>query len=519
MTDVEKVSPGTETGTPDRLDRSVWLIAGVVVLGSIMSILDVTVVNIAMPTFQRQWHVAATSTAWTMTGYTLALATVIPITGWAADRFGTKRLYMTAMVLFVAGSVLCSTAGGIGELITYRVVQGLGGGMLMPLGMTMMTRAAGPSRVGQVMAVLGVPMLLGPICGPILGGWLIQIASWHWIFLINLPIGICGLVFAYLVLPKDQEHKSESFDFLGMVLLSPGLALFLYGVTSIPRAGTVLAKDVLIPAIIGLVLIAGFVFHALRAKNPLIDLGLFRNRNVMVAAITMVVFTMSFFGTNMLLPQYFQEIRGQGTLNTGLLLIPSGIGAMLTMPVGGRLVDKIGPGKVVLTGLTLILIGMSVFMTVDAHSHYWLLLGGLFVMGMGLGSTMMPTMTAALSTLTHQQVARGSTLMNILSQVGSSCGTAIIAVVLTNNLKHQQGAQEAIGAQLHALPPGVHLPQRLLETGLTNGGHGFGYTFIVSVALIACCLIPAAFLPRSKAAQAAAAGDLGQVDDAPALMH
>ena len=177
-----------------------------------------------------------------MTGYTLALASVIPLTGWAADRFGTKRLYLLAVVLFTAGSVLCSLAGSLEQLVAFRVLQGLGGGMLMPLGMTILTRAAGPERVGRVMAVLGIPMLLGPIFGPILGGWLIDAASWHWIFLINVPIGIVALVYAAIVLPKDHVEPSETFDWLGMLCSRPASPLFLYGVSTIPEAGTHLGR-------------------------------------------------------------------------------------------------------------------------------------------------------------------------------------------------------------------------------------------------------------------------------------
>ncbi|HEY6594775.1 MAG TPA: MFS transporter, partial [Asanoa sp.] len=180
----------------DKLDSGVLKVAGVVVIGAIMSILDVTVVSVALPTFQREFDASYATVAWTMTAYTLALATVIPITGWAADRFGTKRLYLMSLVLFVGGSALCSVAWDIGPLILFRALQGLGGGMLMPLGMTIMTRAAGPHRIGRVMAVLGVPMLLGPIGGPILGGWLIEAASWHWIFLINVPIGVIAFLSA-----------------------------------------------------------------------------------------------------------------------------------------------------------------------------------------------------------------------------------------------------------------------------------------------------------------------------------
>ena len=192
---------------PEKIDAAVLKVAGVVVLGAIMSILDITVVNVALPTFQKVFAdgaepLAYSAVAWTVTGYTLALATVIPLTGWAADRFGTKRLYMTALLLFTAGSALCASASSIELLVAFRVLQGLGGGMLMPLGMTIMTRAAGPARMGRLMAILGVPMLLGPIFGPILGGWLIENYSWHWIFLINLPIGALALGYAFLVLPE-----------------------------------------------------------------------------------------------------------------------------------------------------------------------------------------------------------------------------------------------------------------------------------------------------------------------------
>ncbi|MGH3448230.1 MAG: DHA2 family efflux MFS transporter permease subunit, partial [Nocardioidaceae bacterium] len=394
----------------DKLDAAVMKVAGVVVLGAIMAILDMTVVSVAVPTFQSVFDASYANVAWTMTGYTLALATVIPLTGWAADRFGTKRLYMLAIVLFVAGSLLCATAESIGALITFRVIQGLGGGMLMPLGMTIMTRAAGPHRVGRVMAVLGVPMLLGPIGGPILGGWMIESYSWHWIFLINLPIGIAALMYAQWALPKDSPEPKESFDFLGMLLLSPGLALLLFGVSSIPGQGTVVATRVLLPAIVGVLLIAAFARHALRPEHPLIDLRLFKNRQLTAAVITMFMFAVAFFGAMLLIPSYYLQVRGETTLDAGLLMAPQGIGAMLTMPLAGKMTDKMGAGKIVLTGLVGIVIGMSVLTQVGPDTSYWLLLSGLFVMGLGMGSTMMPTMTAALQTLREHTIARGSTL-------------------------------------------------------------------------------------------------------------
>jgi EmrB/QacA subfamily drug resistance transporter len=482
----------------DQLDAAVFKVAGVVVLGAIMSILDVTVVTVAIPTFQHAFtaHVSYATAAWSMTGYTLALATVIPLTGWAADRFGTKRLYLLALIFFMLGSLLCATAWNIEALIGFRIVQGLGGGMLMPLAMTIMTHAAGPQRIGRMMAVLGVPMLLGPILGPILGGWLIGF-SWHWIFLINLPIGVIGLILAIIVLPSDRPEPSQSFDFLGMALASPGLALFLFGVSSIPEKQTVLAARVLIPALIGLALLVVFVFHASRTEHALIDLQLFKNRALTFAVLTMTLFVIAFMGSSLLMPSYLQQVRGESALMAGLLIAPSGLGAMCTMPIAGRLVDKIGPGKIVLTGLTVLTIGMAFLTQLGAHTSYVFVCLVLFVMGLGMGSTMMPTMTAAIQTLNHAQVARGSTLMNVVNQVGGSIGTATISVVLTTLLSHKQLAGAAIASRenpaiVHQLPPGA------LDTGFVQAASGFSHTYIVAVVLLATTLIPAAFLPRVK---------------------
>ncbi|MGW4364033.1 DHA2 family efflux MFS transporter permease subunit [Nocardia takedensis] len=496
--------------TSDKLDARVFKVAGVVVLGAIMSILDITVVTVAIPTFQVEFDTSYAIAAWTMTGYTLALATVIPLTGWAADRFGTKRLYMAALTFFVLGSLLCSTAWNIESLIAFRVLQGIGGGMLMPLGMTIMTHASGPQRVGRVMAVLGVPMLLGPIGGPILGGWLIDAFSWHWIFLINLPIGVVALVLAFVVFPSDSPEPSESFDFLGMLLASPGLALFLFGVSSIPEQGTVASARVLIPIAVGVVLLVLFVLHALRTEHPLIDLHLFRNRALTFSVITMVLFAIAFFGAGLLLPSYLQQVRGESALAAGLLIAPQGLGAMLTMPIAGRFVDKVGPGRIVLVGVALLTVGMVFFTRLAADTPYSILLVALFIQGLGMGCTMMPIMTAAIQTLTHAQVARGSTLMNIVNQTSGSIGTAAISVVLTNLLTDQPLAGPAIASRVdptvaEKLPPGS------IETGLDQAAHAFGNTYIVAVVLIALTLIPAFFLPRGKPKNP-------ELTDAPAVM-
>jgi EmrB/QacA subfamily drug resistance transporter len=419
------------------------------------------------------------------------------MTGWAADRFGTKRLFLLAITLFVAGSVLCSLADSISMLVFFRVLQGLGGGMLMPLGMTIMTRAAGPERIGRVMAVLGVPMLLGPIAGPIVGGWLIESASWHWIFLINLPIGIGALIFAALVLPSDRPQPSESFDFVGMLLLSPGLALFLYGVSQTPDTGTLLATKVLLPALVGLVLVVAFVFHALRARHPLIDLHLFKDRQLTVSVITLSLFAIAFFGATLLFPSYFLQVRGETTLKAGLLLAPQGLGAMVTMPIAGLLADKTGARKIVMVGIVLITLGMVTFTQVGPDTSYALLLGSLFVMGLGMGATMMPIMTAALQTLTDHNLARGSTLMNIVQQVAGSVGTALMSVVLTNAYQSRDAANTLVQASQDPKLMGSLSPQAIAR-GLSQMADSFGVTFVVATVLIALCLVPAAMLSNRK---------------------
>jgi EmrB/QacA subfamily drug resistance transporter len=479
---------------PDQIDGAVLKIAGVVVLGAIMSILDITVVNVALPTFTAVFSspgnvVSYAHVAWTVTAYTLALATVIPLSGWAGDRFGTKRLYMLAVVLFTAGSALCATAGSINVLIFFRTLQGLGGGMLMPVGMTIMTRAAGPHRMGRLMAILGVPMLLGPILGPILGGWLIQVASWHWIFLINVPIGIVAFVYSFLVLPKDAPEPSESFDFVGMLLMSPGLALFLFGVSSIPGEGTVTAPRVWVSMVIGVVLILAFVRHSFRPEHPLLDLRLFKNRELTISIITMFLFAAAFFGGLLLVPTYFQEVRGESTLQAGLLVAPQGIGAMLTMPIAGALSDRLPIGRIVPVGLVLILIGMFGLTQVTSDTSYTLLIAELVVMGFGMGATMMPLFTAALKTLRPVQVARGSTLLNISQQIASSVGVAVMSVLLTNHLK------------------GV--------SSLSAGGGAFAKTYWVAWVLVALTLVPALMLPRKDAA----ATDDGSEVLPPVVMH
>ncbi len=505
--DPPEETPGASGG----LDRGVLAVAMVVVLGAIMSILDVTVVNVAIKRLAGAFDAPLSTIQWVATGYTLALATVIPVTGWAAARFGTKRLYMISIGLFVAGSALAGTAWSAGSLIAFRVLQGLGGGMIMPAGMTILTQAAGPRRVGQVMSIVGIPMLLGPICGPILGGWLVDDVSWRWIFFINLPIGVVALFLAARILGRDTPRPGERLDVLGLVLLSPGLAALIYGLAKGAQKSDFGSAEVLIATIAGAVLVVLFTIRALTARAPLIDLRLLKRRSVAAASGMIALFMCAFMGAMLLLPLYYQVVRQENALSAGLLLAPQGLGAMITMPVGGKLTDRIGPGRVVLIGLPVVIGAVAGFTAVlHADTSYWTLGGVLFVMGLGMGLTMMPTMAAAVQTLVHDEVPRASTMLNIIQQVSASVGTALMSVLLANTLADKLGTPKGGG-----LSTAQKVPPQIMQKIVGPMADAFQSTYWWAVGLLVLAFIPALLLPRRKPADLPA----GAPADAPVPMH
>jgi EmrB/QacA subfamily drug resistance transporter len=491
---MRRMSETSVNSRMEPLDRQTWIVAGVVMLGAVMSILDTTVVNVAIDHLSGAFHASLTTIQWVITGYTLALATVIPITGWAADRFGTKRIYLTSLVLFTAGSVLSGLAWSAGTLIFFRVLQGIGGGMIMPSVMTIMTRKAGPHRMGRVMGVLGVPMLIAPIMGPILGGWLVDDVSWRWIFFINLPIGIVAFILGMMVLEPDEPQPAHRLDWLGMALLSPGLAVFIYGLAESSNDGFGAARS-WGPTLAGVLLIAAWAIHSWRVSNPLIDLRTFAHTRAGAAGGTFLLFAISVFGSMLLVPLYFQAVRGQSALHAGLLMAPGGLGAMLLMPVSGKLTDRYGPTWLPAVGLPLVAIGLIPFAFVGAHTSYVLLCAGNFVQGLGMGFAMMPNMTAAMQAVPAAAIARTSTAMNIIRQAGASIGTAILSVLLataiTSNLSailgsHAGGAGSGGIGALQRLPASAHAQ---IAGPLA---HAFASTFVWALALIVVAFIPAA---------------------------
>jgi EmrB/QacA subfamily drug resistance transporter len=474
------------------IDRELGRLAAVVVLGTIMSILDTTIVNVAISTLSRELHASLTSIQWVTTGYLLALATVIPLTGWTMERFGAKRMWMTSVVLFLAGSTLCGLAWSTESLVVFRVLQGFGGGMIMPIGQAILAQAAGPQRMGRIMSVIGVPTLLGPILGPVIGGLIVDNFSWRWIFFVNLPVGAVALVLAWRILPAREVRVTRPvLDLLGLALLSPGLAAVVYGLSQVGAKGTFEAANVLVGLVAGGVLLVAFCWHARRLKGAaLLDLRLFADRAFAAASGTTFVFGISLFGAMLILPLYYQVVRGESALAAGLLLAPQGVGAAMAMPIAGRITDQVGAGRIVPGGLVLALLGTFTYTQLTADTSYTLLAVSLWVRGIGLGMTMMPSMAAAYQTLDRPAVPRATTSINIIRTVGGSLGTAILTVVLERRIAANiPGATGSLG----------ELRGGQIARAAEPLAHAFGQTFWVALGLTALAFIPAAFLPRRPA--------------------
>jgi EmrB/QacA subfamily drug resistance transporter len=422
----------------DRLEPHVKRIAIVIVLGSIMSILDTTIVNIALDTLSKDLHSSFSSIQWVVSAYLLALGAVIPLTGWAVRRFGAFRIYMQALILFTVGSGLCAMANSTAELIFFRALQGIGGGMLMPTGFVLLVRAVGRDNLPKVMSAIGVPMVLAPIFGPTLGGFLLQSVSWHAIFIINVPIGILTAFVAARLLPRGGAEKQSAgrLDWQGLILAAIGIVGVTYGFSQSAAAGSFTSRSVVLPIVVGLVLLVGFVMRASRAKNPLLDMELYKIRAYSAATMVMFCLGAALFGAMILLPLYFQVARGQDAIHTGLYLVPQGIGAAIGMRRSAWATSRFGAGLTSLCGGIVMVAATTPFLFFGAKTSYLLIAAPMVVRGLGIGLAFMPAFTAAFATLNHDQVADASPQLNVIQRVGGSLGTAVIAVILQSKLTH-----------------------------------------------------------------------------------
>jgi EmrB/QacA subfamily drug resistance transporter len=424
----------TET---DRLDGPLRRLIAVVLLGGIMGILDGSVVAVGVNTLAGQFHTSLSTIGWVSTGYLLALTVAIPVTTWAIDRVGARRLWLTALAAFLTASLASGLAWDVASLIVFRVLQGLAAGVLDPLVLTLLARAAGPRRAGRVMGLMGMVLSAGPVLGLILGGIVLEHATWRWMFLINLPIGAVALLGALREVPPGPpraDAPATRLDILGVALLGPGFAALVLALTQSADRTRFLDWQVLVPLAAGVALLAGYSWHALRARPrraaPLIDLRLFARAAFAGSVAIMSLVGLTTFANLFALPLYYQREHGFGPLRSGLMVAPFAVAAVLCMPLSGRLSDRLGPRALVPGGAVLAALGELAFIRTGAHTTLvWPALAA-FVVGAGLSFVGAPTMGSLYRTLPPALVPQGSSVLYILNQLGAAFGIAVVTLIL-----------------------------------------------------------------------------------------
>jgi EmrB/QacA subfamily drug resistance transporter len=473
------------TGNSERvtIERHVWVISGVVILGMIMSILDTTIVNVALDRLSTDLHSTISEVQWVVTGYLLALAAVMPVTGWAARRWGAKRVYLVSLVLFTLGSLACGVSNSLVALVIFRVLQGIGGGMIMPLAQLIMAQVAGPKRMGRVMGIVSMPAMLAPIFGPVIGGLILQNLHWSWIFFVNGPIGVLAFVLALRMLPETDSGEAGPLDRVGLALLPAGAATGIYGISKLGTGAALGSAGVLVPIVIGVVLSGLFCLHALRIERPLLDVRLYSNRVFAGASLTTFGLGAALFGAMILVPLYYQRVRGYSVIDTGLLNGPQGIGALIAMPIAGRLTERLGGGRVAIAGVLVLCLSTLPLAFVGAHTSVVLISLVLVVRGLSIGFSFMPAMTAAFSVMRPDQLSDATPQLNVVMRIGSAIGVAVLAVVLQRESVHARSSDAL--------------------------GHAFAHTYwwglgIAVASLLPCLVLLKAERPGRTAAQAVA---------------
>lgn len=414
------------------VDPAVWRTVWVVLVGALAVLFDTTIVAVALHTLSTELHAPISTIQWVTTGYLLALAVVIPITGWAQQVLGAKRLWIVALTIFLTGSILSSLAWSVGSLIAFRLVQGVGGGVLMPLMSTLVMQAAGGRNLGRVMSVVSLPAVLGPILGPVIGGVILQNLHWSWMFWVNVPFCIAGLVLAAIFLPKDGPVTRAPLDVVGFALMALGLVGVLWGLSNAGSSGGFGRTDVLWPLLAGLLLLAAFVAWALRrGSKALLDLPLLERWPLASASLLLFLSGITLYGAMLLLPLYFQQLRGMTPLMAGVLLIPQGVGTFLSRSIAGRLSDTMSARWIAVAGFAVVALGTLPFAFATGRTNEAWLMVALLVRGMGLGAVTVPLMALGFRGLRRDEVPDASIITRIASQVGGSFGSAVLAVILT----------------------------------------------------------------------------------------
>jgi EmrB/QacA subfamily drug resistance transporter len=439
------------------------------IVGGIAAILDSTMVTLAIHTLVVGLDSPPGTMQWVVTGFMLAMAVAIPVTGWAESRWGGKRVWMAALTLFAIGSVLTAAAWNAGSVIGFRALQGFAAGLILPLMQTLAVRAAGGTVSSRLIAAISLPIALGPILGPVIGGVILNWLSWRWLFLVNVPVIAVGLLLARRYLSDDAPGPSTgrtALDVTGLALLVPGLAGILLGLSQLSEQGGLGHAAVLVPLLAGIALLAVFVRWASRPgeRRPIVDVRLLRLRSLGTASAVLFTAGAAMYAAMFLLPLYYQQLRGDSVLAAGLLLIPQGVGALLARLVVGTLVDAFGARTVTIAGFLLASLATVPFALAGPDTNLWWLGAVLLVRGLGIGSVLIPPMAVAYRDIQPSGIPHASMNTRIIQQVGASFGTAIVAVVLQALLDGgAAGAFRgafwwAIGITLVALIPAVALP-------------------------------------------------------------
>jgi len=406
------------------------VVGTVFVSAMFMNIIDITIVNVALPTIGRDFHIPPTAVDGVVIAYLVSLAVFIPASGWLGDRFGGKRVLLIAIAVFTVGSVLCGVAQNMTELVVFRVLQGAGGGMMAPVGMAMLYRVFPPSERVRAASILTVPTTLAPALGPVLGGFLVTSLTWRWVFFVNLPIGIAAIVFGALFLERSEAIDAGKLDVPGFVLGGAGLGLLMYGVSEGPLQSWS-SPEVVASCVAGLLLLAAFVGVELRTSRPLVDLHLLKGRLFRSTNVVMFLAAAAFLGTLYLVPLYFQDARGLSALQSGLSTFPEAFGVMLGAQFASRLIyPRIGPRRHISVGLLGLVVAMLLLTQVSVTTNLWLIRALMFFLGWTMAQVMVPNQAAAFAMISPQSMGRASTFFNTMRQVGSATGVAILSTIL-----------------------------------------------------------------------------------------
>jgi EmrB/QacA subfamily drug resistance transporter len=429
-------------GRAGRMNQKV-AVSVVFVAAMFMAILDATIVNVALPTLGRHFRVPATSVDTVSIYYLVSLAVFIPASGWLGDRFGGKRILLSAIVLFTGASALCGAAQSLTELEVFRVLQGMGGGMLTPVGLAMLLRVFPPAERVRVSGILTVPTTLAPATGPVLGGLLVTEASWRWVFYVNVPIGAAALLFGLLFLEDGAQQHPGRFDVAGFALAGAGLGTLMYGVSEGPVKGWG-SVPVLVTTCAGVVLLALLARVELASDQPLIDLRLFNNRLFRACNGVMILASVAFIGTLYLVTLFFQDGRGLSALGAGLSTFPEAIGVMMGAQLASRvLYPWLGPRRHIAIGLAGVTVSIGLMALIGMNTSLWWMRLLMFAMGFMMGQVFVPSQAAAFATISAQATGRASTMFNTVRQLGGAIGVAALTTVVV-----AVGARHAIGGRV-----------------------------------------------------------------------